>query len=127
MKAIILAGGKGTRLAPFTATIPKPLFPVGQKTILEIIINQLRQAKVREIKLAVGYLAELIEAYFGNGKRFGVSVSYGRERKPLGTAGPINFMRGEKKGGPSVPLFGQWASSIAPAMYIIARSMKTRV
>ncbi|MDD5633970.1 MAG: sugar phosphate nucleotidyltransferase [Candidatus Omnitrophica bacterium] len=97
MKAIILAGGKGTRLAPFTATIPKPLFPVGQKTILEIIIRQLREARVREIKLAVGYLAELIEAYFGNGKRFEVSVSYGRETKPLGTAGPISFMRGEKK------------------------------
>lgn len=97
MKAIILAGGKGRRLAPFTETIPKPLFPVGEKTILEIIIGQLRQAKVKNLTFAVGYLAELIQAYFKDGKKFGVSINYAIERKPLGTAGPLHLLKNKKE------------------------------
>ncbi|MBD3426571.1 MAG: NTP transferase domain-containing protein [Candidatus Omnitrophica bacterium] len=97
MKAIILAGGKGKRLAPFTVTVPKPLLPLGDKSILEIIIGQLNEAEITDIKLAVGYSAELIEAYFGNGRKFGVPISYLREDSPLGTAGPIWKMRKEKE------------------------------
>ena len=97
MKAIILAGGKGRRLAPFTETIPKPLFPVGKKAILEIIVEQLRKANVTKITFAVGYLSELIQAYFGNGKKFDVSISYAIESKPLGTAGPLYHLN-KKKG-----------------------------
>lgn len=97
MKAIILAGGKGKRLAPFTETIPKPLFPVGEKTILEIIVDQLRKANVKSMTFAVGYLAELIRAYFGNGKKFGVSISYARESKPLGTAGPLYILKNKRE------------------------------
>ena len=97
MKAVILAGGKGKRLAPFTVTIPKPLVPVGEKAILEIIVNQLREANIKKLKFAVGYLAELIEAYFGDGSKFGVSIEYSREDKPLGTAGPVRLLVGEKE------------------------------
>lgn len=89
MKAVILAGGRGTRLAPYTTILPKPLMPVGDKPILDIVIHQLRYYGFTEITLAVGYLSELLMAYFGDGSRFGVSIRYSHEDQPLGTAGPI--------------------------------------
>jgi NDP-sugar pyrophosphorylase family protein len=89
MKAVILAGGRGTRLAPYTTILPKPLMPIGDKPILDIVIRQLRHHRYTDITLAVGYLAELLMAYFGNGERFGVNLKYSREEQPLGTAGPI--------------------------------------
>jgi NDP-sugar pyrophosphorylase family protein len=94
MKAVILAGGKGARLAPYTMVLPKPLVPVGDRPILEILISQLRRHGITEITLAVGYLAELLEAYFGDGSRFGVQIDYSRERVPLGTAGPLAAIAG---------------------------------
>lgn len=93
MKAVILAGGRGTRLAPYTTILPKPLMPVGDKPILDIIINQLRHYGYTDITLAVGYLSELLMAYFGDGTRFGVSIRYSREDQPLGTAGPIALIQ----------------------------------
>ena len=92
MKAILLAGGKGSRLRPYTTVLPKPLMPIGNMPILEVVIRQLAHVGIREIILAVGYLSELIEAYFGDGSRFEVSISYSREDKPLGTAGPIGLV-----------------------------------
>ena len=89
MKAVILAGGRGTRLAPYTTILPKPLMPIGDKPILDIVIRQLRHHRYTDITLAVGYLAELLMAYFGDGDRFGVKIAYSREEQPLGTAGPI--------------------------------------
>jgi len=89
MKAIILAGGKGSRLAPYTTILPKPLMPIDEKPILEIVIRQLAHSGFDDITLAVGYLAELIMAYCGDGSKFGVSLTYSREETPLGTAGPI--------------------------------------
>jgi len=94
MKAIILAGGKGTRLAPYTTILPKPLLPVGEKPILEIVIRQLVHFGFDNITLAVGHLSGLIEAYFGDGKRFEAKISYSREDKPLGTAGPLSLIDG---------------------------------
>ena len=94
MKVVILAGGKGTRLAPYTVVLPKPLVPVGDRPILEIIIGQLRHYGITEIVMAVGHLAELIEAYFGDGSKFGVQIHYSREREPLGTAGPLGLIDG---------------------------------
>lgn len=91
MKAIILAGGKGTRLAPYTTVFPKPMLPVGDRPILEIIIRQLAYYGFKEIILSVGFLAELIQAYFQNCHNLpeGTRLTYIREEKPLGTAGPI--------------------------------------
>jgi len=91
MKAVILAGGRGTRLAPYTTVFPKPLVPIGDRPILEIIIRQLVSQGIGDIWLSVGYLGELIEAYFQNGHRDipGLHLHYVRESRPLGTAGPL--------------------------------------
>jgi NDP-sugar pyrophosphorylase family protein len=91
MKAIILAGGKGTRLRPLTYAIPKPLLPIGRKPILEIIIEQLRKSGFLDIILTVQYKAELIEAYFRDGSSFGVNITYIFEKGPSGTAGPLRL------------------------------------
>ena len=92
MQAIILAGGKGTRLLPHTANLPKPLMPMGEMPILEIIVMQLKNAGASSIILAVGYLHHMIEAHFGDGSDFGIPISYSLEDKPLGTAGPLNLI-----------------------------------
>jgi NDP-sugar pyrophosphorylase family protein len=86
---VVLAGGRGTRLAPYTTVLPKPLMPIGEMPVLEILLRRLAAAGLRRIHLAVGHLAELIEAYFGDGSRFGVELLYWREDEPLGTAGPL--------------------------------------
>jgi NDP-mannose synthase len=88
-QAVILAGGKGSRLRPYTAILPKPLMPVGEIPILEVVITQLKRDGFTEIIMAVGYLASLIEAYFGDGKRWGVTIRYSHEPEPLGTVGPL--------------------------------------
>lgn len=93
MKAIILAGGKGRRLLPYTTILPKPLMPLGNKPILQIILSQLKKSGFTEVILTVGYLEELIRAYFGDGSRFGLKITYSREEKPLGTAGPLSILR----------------------------------
>jgi len=92
MKAVILAGGRGTRLAPYTTILPKPLMPIGDKPILDIVIRQLGHHGFTDITLAVGHLAELLMAYFGTGERFGVKIAYSREDEPLGTAGPLSLV-----------------------------------
>ena len=94
MQAVVLAGGEGTRLAPYTRVLPKPLLPIGDRPILEIIVGQLRDAGIGEIVLATGYLSGLIEAYFGDGSAFGADISYVREETPLGTAGPLATIDG---------------------------------
>ena len=94
MQAIILAGGRGTRLQPYTTVLPKPLMPVGNYPILEIVIRQLHYAGFRQILMAVGYLGELIEAYLGDGSKWGVEILYSREDEPLGTAGPVALFDG---------------------------------
>jgi NDP-mannose synthase len=94
VRAILLAGGRGARLAPYTTVLPKPLMPVGDMPILEILLRQLRRAGVRNVTLSVGYLASLLEAYFGNGERFGLAIEYSREEEPLGTAGPLALLDG---------------------------------
>ncbi|MCZ6907336.1 MAG: sugar phosphate nucleotidyltransferase [Deltaproteobacteria bacterium] len=93
MKAIILAGGLGTRLRPLTFAIPKPLIPVGERPILEILIENLKTYGVTDIYLAVGYRAELIQVYFQDGRQFGVNIQYSQEDKRLGTAGPLRLIR----------------------------------
>jgi NDP-mannose synthase len=93
MRAIILAGGKGTRLRPYTTLIPKPLVPLGGKySILEIIIMQLARSGFTHITLAVNHLSHLIMAYFGNGSRFGVKLDYSIEENELSTIGPLTLV-----------------------------------
>ena len=89
LKAVVLAGGLGARLRPLTYTIPKPLLPVGEKPILELLLEQLRLSCVHEAIIATGYQAEMIEAYFRDGARVGVKLTYHTETQPLGTAGPL--------------------------------------
>jgi NDP-sugar pyrophosphorylase family protein len=96
MKAVILAGGKGTRLAPYTTVFPKPLVPLGHRPILDIIIRQLAYYGFDDIVLTVGYLAELIQAYFqtANESLPDVTLTYVKEKEPLGTAGSLSLIEG---------------------------------
>lgn len=94
MKAVILAGGKGRRLRPYTTVLPKPLMPLGDMPIIEVVLRQLAAFGFDDVTLAVGYLAELMMAYCGDGSKFGLRVRYSREEEPLGTAGPLALVEG---------------------------------
>ena len=89
MQALILAGGRGTRLRPYTTVLPKPLMPVGDYPILEIILRQLKYFGFEEVILAVGYQSHLFQAFFQDGERFGLRIQYSFETEALGTAGPL--------------------------------------
>lgn len=92
-QAVILAGGEGRRLRPYTKVLPKPLWPVGEVPIVEILIRQLSKAGIKDIILAVGYQAEIIKMILGDGRQFGVKISYSEEKKPLGTAAPLKKIK----------------------------------
>jgi NDP-sugar pyrophosphorylase family protein len=94
MRAVVLAGGKGTRLAPFTFVFPKPMMPIGDRTILEILFAQMKRAGINHVTLAVGHLAGLMSAYFQDGARYDLDITYSYESKPLGTAGPLANISG---------------------------------
>lgn len=91
-RAIILAGGKGTRLRPYTVVLPKPLMPIGDYPILEVVIRQLVSHGFNHITLAVNHQAELIKAFFGDGNKWNVKIDYSFEDKPLGTMGPLRLI-----------------------------------
>ncbi|WUI01220.1 sugar phosphate nucleotidyltransferase [Spirillospora sp. NBC_00431] len=94
MHAVILAGGKGVRLRPYTTTLPKPLVPIGDEyAILEILLHQLARQGFRTVTLAIGHLGHLIRSYVGDGSRWGLRVDYSVEESPLGTIGPLLGMR----------------------------------
>ncbi len=93
MKAVILAGGKGTRLKPYTTVFPKPLMPIGDQPILEVVILQLKSYGFDEVIMAVGHLAELIVTFFNDGSKYGIKIKYTREDKPLGTVGPLALVK----------------------------------
>lgn len=92
MRAVILAGGLGTRLRPYTAVLPKPLLPIGDRPVLDIIVRQLKRAGCERITVSTGYLAELIELFFGDGHKYGISIDYFREQDPLGTIGSLRMI-----------------------------------
>jgi len=94
LKAVILAGGKGTRLSPYTKILPKPLMPIGDMPILEILLLQMKRAGVDEAILTVGHMAGLLRAFFEDGQRIGVHIRYSYENTPLGTAGPLALVDG---------------------------------
>ncbi|EYF06999.1 nucleotidyltransferase family protein [Chondromyces apiculatus] len=95
MKAVLLAGGKGSRLRPYTALIPKPLMPIGDHTVVEILLRQLARAGVTEVLMCVGHQAALIEGVIGAGDRYGLKIAYRREEEPLGTVGPLRAYANE--------------------------------
>lgn len=94
MRAIVLAGGKGTRLAPYTRVLPKPMMPIGDKAILEVMLYQMKHAGIDEVTLTVGHLAGLMRAFFQDGSHLGLKINYSYEDKPLGTAGPLSMIEG---------------------------------
>lgn len=93
MKAVILAGGLGSRLKPFTEVIPKPLLPIGEKSVLEIQIERLKQNGFDEIYLATNYMSDYISNFLGDGSRYGVKIIISKEDKPLGTVGPLTLLK----------------------------------
>ena len=92
-RAVILAGGKGTRLKPYTMVLPKPLVPIHEYPVLELIIRQLKRNDFTHITLAVNHMAELIMAYFGNGEKWGIHIDYSLENKQLSTMGPLKLIK----------------------------------
>ena len=93
MKAVILAGGLGSRLRPFTEVIPKPLLPLGEKSLMEIQITALRDHGFNEIYVATNHMADFVEAFLGDGSKYGVKLIFSREAKPLGTCGPLTLLK----------------------------------
>jgi len=92
MRAILLAGGKGTRLYPYTVALPKPLVPIDEMPIIEVLLRQLRYYDVTEVTVSIGHQAEILTAVLGNGSKFGVRLDYVREDSPLGTVGPLKLI-----------------------------------
>ncbi|CAO80540.1 sugar phosphate nucleotidyltransferase [Candidatus Cloacimonas acidaminovorans] len=106
MKAVILSGGLGSRLKPFTEVIPKPLLPIGEKAVLEIQIEHLKNNGFDHIFLATNYKSEYIENFFGNGSKYGVKLSISKEEKPLGTAGPVKLLQNQLNNEPFLVMNG---------------------
>jgi NDP-sugar pyrophosphorylase family protein len=94
MKAVVLAGGKGTRLAPYTKILPKPLMPIGDMPILEVLLRQMKTAGIDKVIFTVGHLSELLRAFFQDGHQWGLQIDYSYESCPLGTAGPLALIDG---------------------------------
>lgn len=93
MKAVIQAGGPGTRLRPYTSVLPKPLMPIGSKPVLELLLKWVRRNGIQDVHITTGYLGHLIQSFCGDGKQWGLRISYTREIEPLGTIGPLDMIR----------------------------------
>ena len=106
MQAVILSGGLGTRLRPFTEVIPKPLLPIGEKAVLEIQIEHLKANGFEHIFLATNYKSDYIENFFGNGDKYGVKLTISKEDKPLGTAGPVKLLQNQLNDEPFLVMNG---------------------
>lgn len=111
-RALIMAGGEGTRLRPFTHTIPKPLLPIGRKPIAQIIIERLRRHGITDITMSLGYAADMIQAYFQDGSRFGVNLKYFVEDEKLGTAGCLGKITEFHSGEPFIVTNGDIISEV---------------
>lgn len=111
MKAVILAGGLGSRLKPFTEVIPKPLLPIGEKSVLEIQMERLKSFGFNEVFLATNYKSEYVQNFFGDGTRYGIKLSISKEEKPLGTVGPLTLIK-DKLSEPFIVMNGDILSLI---------------
>ncbi len=118
MRALLLAGGRGTRLLPYTTILPKPLVPVGEMPIMEILLRALVRDGVTEVIVSVGYLAGLIEAYFGDGSQFDVKICYQHELDPLGTAGPLRLVADWRSDEPLLVLNGDLLTDLSFSRFI---------
>lgn len=94
LKAVVMAGGLGKRLHPLTKDLPKPMLPVGERPLLELIIEQLRKSGIRQVNMATRYKKDCISNHFGDGGNFGVEIRYVEENRPLGTAGALSLLKG---------------------------------
>jgi NDP-sugar pyrophosphorylase family protein len=94
LKAVILCGGRGARLAPLTSVLPKPLMPIGDRSILEVVVRRLARSGITDVTFCVGYLSHLIRAVFDNGPSRGLDITWVNEKEPLGTAGPLKRVPG---------------------------------
>lgn len=110
LTAVVMAGGFGTRMRPLTDNMPKPMLPVGDKPLLELIIDQLRQSGIHQVNLTTHYKGEVIEKHFGNGEEFGVDICYVEEDQPLGTAGALS--RIEALDGPLLVVNGDVMATV---------------
>lgn len=117
MKAVILSGGLGTRLRPFTEAIPKPLLPIGEKAIMELQIERLRLYGFDEIYLATNYKSDYVEHFFGDGSRYNVKLKISKEDKPLGTAGPVKLLKDTLSEEPFIVMNGDILSTIDLAAF----------
>ena len=97
MKAVILAGGRGTRLRPYTLVLPKPLVPIGEIPVVELLIQRLKRFGLEEVIITLGHLGNLIRAFCGNGDKWGMNISYSEENVPLGTVGPLTLIEDQLK------------------------------
>ena len=111
-KAVILSGGLGTRLRPFTEVIPKPLIPIGEKAVLEIQIEHFKKYGFKEIFLATNYKSDYIKNFFGDGSRYDVRLTISKENKPLGTAGPIKLLADKLKDNAFIVMNGDILSLV---------------
>jgi len=116
--AFILAGGRGSRLAPYTTIIPKPLVPVGNRSILEVLISQLVRCGITDIVISLGYLGHLIQAVVGDGSSLGASVRYTTEDEPLGTAGPLQLLAPRPAGRSVIVLNGDTLTDMEFARFV---------
>lgn len=119
MKAVIQAGGKGTRLRPYTNVLPKPLMPVGSKPVLELLLAWLRRNGVEEVYITTGYLGHLIQSFCGDGRQWDLRISYTREHEPLGTIGPLTLLR-DQLDGPFLVLNGDVLTDLNLKAFITA-------
>ena len=92
-RAVILAGGKGTRLKPYTINMPKPLVPVGEKPIIELIIVKLANSGFNHVTITVNHMADMIKEFCGDGSKWGIEIDYSLETKPLSTMGPLKLIK----------------------------------
>ena len=122
MRAVILAGGEGRRLQPYSTVLPKPLMPVGNAPILETVVKQLERDGFDRLTIAVGYLAQLLEAYFGDGSRFGVTIDYSFEDRPLGTVGPLTLV--ERPDDDFLVMNGDILTNLSYARFMAAHKAK---
>jgi NDP-sugar pyrophosphorylase family protein len=111
--AVVLAGGKGTRLRPFTHVLPKPLLPIDERPILDVVLTRLAESGCTKATIAVGYLGHLIELYCGNGDRWSLELDYFHEETPLGTVGALGLITTLEDGGPFIVMNGDVLSDIS--------------